>query len=129
MYSRLRYVLAGIPSLQNSINLLSEKMTVYELLKQAIEHKQKISALYDGHLRELCPHALGRKGNVEQCLAYQCGGMTSKGPVVPHSQNNWRCLTVSKLQDVKIQDGNWHSADNHSKPSTCLDSIDVEVAY
>lgn len=33
----------------------------YELIAKAIREKLQITAVYQGHYREMCPHALGKK--------------------------------------------------------------------
>lgn len=33
----------------------------YELIARAIREKLQIIAVYQGHYREMCPHALGKK--------------------------------------------------------------------
>lgn len=105
-------------------------MSTYDIVRQAIIDKSQITAVYDGHYREMCPHAIGIKKGKEQALFYQFGGETSKGPLQdPSASNNWRCLELSKLHNVRVTTGPWHSADNHSSASTCIDDIDLEVSY
>ena len=104
-------------------------MTTYQIIRDAILNKQQVLATYDGHPREFCPHAIGTKNGREQALFYQFGGSGSKGPIAPGSTNNWRCIPISGLSNVVVRAGSWHSADNHSKAQTCVDNIDVEVAF
>ncbi|AGY58446.1 hypothetical protein [Gloeobacter kilaueensis] len=99
----------------------------YEIIANAIRNKQQIIATYDGHERELCPHSLGTKNGTLQCLFYQFGGYSSKGKIEPGSSNNWRCLSLSKLSNVKTRDGNWYTAYNHSRPNSCIDNVEIEV--
>jgi hypothetical protein len=40
---------------------------VYSLLYQAIEEKKQVIAMYDGYLREMCPHVFRIKGWCEAC--------------------------------------------------------------
>lgn len=101
----------------------------YVMIKNAILNKQQVFAIYDGYRRELCPHAIGHKGGIEQALFYQFGGETSKGRVTTDTKNNWKCMTISKLSNVTVYDGEWHTFENHSRPSTCTDIIDVEVEF
>jgi len=101
----------------------------YDLIKSAIINKQHICATYNGYYREMCPHALGKKGIIEQALFYQFGGESSSGTIVPGSPNNWRCIPVNGLENVIVKSGSWYTANNHSTPSKCIDIIDVEVAY
>ena len=102
---------------------------VYEIIKSAIENKQQITADYDDKYREMCPHAIGTKNGVEQALFFQFGGYSSKGEITTDTKDNWRCITINKLSNVKVKEGDWHTFSNHSRPSTCIDSIDLEVSY
>lgn len=101
----------------------------YQIIRNAIANKQQVIAIYDNYHREMCPHAIGHKNGVEQALFYQFAGDTSKGPIVEQSRNNWRCITISKLQNVFVRDGEWHTYENHSRPNTCIDVIDLEVDF
>jgi hypothetical protein len=103
--------------------------SIYQIIRNAILNKQQVIATYDGCLREMCPHVIGHKNGTEQALCYQFAGNTSKGPIKEQSKNNWRCITISKLTNVSVKDGEWYTFENHSRPSTCVDTIDVEVAY
>ncbi|MFW2078843.1 hypothetical protein ACG94X_14200 [Acinetobacter sp. ULE_I010] len=99
----------------------------YELVKKAILEKKQIFAIYQGYEREMCPHVIGRKNRKEQALFYQFGGESSTGTIVKGSTSNWRCIRVNELDNVRIVDGPWHTADNHSRKQTCVDVIDAEV--
>jgi hypothetical protein len=101
----------------------------YTLVKKAILEKKQITAIYKGYYRELCPHNLGTKNGRRQGLFYQFGGHSSSGTIIPGSLSNWRCILIDDLSDVKIQDGPWYTASNHSTPSTCVDVIEVEVRF
>ncbi|GAI22102.1 unnamed protein product, partial [marine sediment metagenome] len=39
----------------------------------------------------------------------------------------WRCMSVNGLSGVSLQEGEWHTASNHSQPQTCIDDVDVEI--
>ena len=103
--------------------------SIYQVIRNAILNKQQVIATYDGFHREMCPHVIGLKSGIEQALFYQFAGDTSKGPIREQTKNNWRCITISKLTNVSVKDGEWHTFESHSRPSTCVDTIDVEVAY
>jgi len=107
---------------------LNEKITT---LKKAISQRIPISAVYDGRVRLLCPHVLGRnKEGKYQALFYQFGGESSKGILPDGSPENWRCLAVEKLFSVAANAaGGWHTAPNHSRPQTCVRFIECEVSY
>jgi len=104
-------------------------MSTYDLIRQAIQRKQQVLATYDGHRREMCPHVLGTKAGRAQALFYQFGGTSSSGLEPVGSPSNWRCIELSKLAEVSVRDGDWYTAPNHSRPQTCVDIINVEVAF
>ena len=104
-------------------------MNTYQKIKDAIINKKQVVATYNGHRREMCPHCLGSKSGREQALFYQFGGTSSSGVVVPNGRDNWRCIPIAGLADVHVVDGPWYTADNHSRPNTCVDLIDVEVQF
>ncbi|MFW5498934.1 MULTISPECIES: hypothetical protein [unclassified Maridesulfovibrio] len=104
-------------------------MTTFELLAEAIQNKKQVHALYKGHKRELCPHVLGEKNGITKCLFYQFGGESSSRPIVPGSTQNWRCLNIELLDDVEIIDGDWFTADNHSRTQTCVGEVLEIVDY
>ena len=98
----------------------------YLLVRQAIIDKHQIVAGYKGHIREMCPHVIGTKNGRLQALFFQFGG-TSSSDLPPGGQ--WRCVPIEGLEDVEVQAGEWHTAPNHSEPSSCIDAIDIEVDY
>jgi hypothetical protein len=101
----------------------------YEQIRQALLHNQHVLATYNGHYREMCPHVLGTKNGRQQALFYQFGGTSSSGLAPAGSMDNWRCVFIDQLRDVSVRDGIWHTAPNHSRPQTCVDSVDVEVTF
>lgn len=104
--------------------------TAYDLIAQAIAAKSCISASYNGYHREMCPHTLGysKKGD-EQALCYQYGGQSSTGIGPDGDPNNWRCVVVSKLSNVTLINGPWHTAPNHTMPQTCVADVRHEAAH
>src|SRR2546428_13715170 len=98
-------------------------MKPYDLLKEAILKHRQVVAVYHGLPREFCPHVLGTKDGKEHCLAYQFGGQSSTGPIVPGSTDNWRCFLVSELSDVSLRDGLWFSAGNWDRRQTCVGRV------
>lgn len=95
-------------------------------MRQAIIDKQQIIATYAGHQREMCPHVIGSKAGREQALFFQFAGGSSSG-LPPGGE--WRCIPIDGLSDVSAQPGEWHTGPRHSQPQTCVDQVDVEVAY
>jgi hypothetical protein len=104
-------------------------MSRYELLEQAIREKKQVHAIYNGCRREMCPHVLGLKNGVMHCLLYQFGGDSSSRPIVSGSPQNWRCLDISRLEDLELVEGEWFTADNHSRKQTCVDEVLEIIDY
>ena len=78
----------------------------YDLIREAILEKKIIHATYRGQHREMCPHVLGRKNGKPQALFYQFGGESNSRPIQPDgSPDNWRCLELALLSDVRIVEG------------------------
>lgn len=97
----------------------------YNQIRQAIIDKKQISCTYQNLYREICPHTIGKnKNGQEQTLGFQFAGESSKG-LPPGGQ--WRCMPVDGISDVVVRDGPWHTGDNHSRPQTCVNTIDIEV--
>lgn len=104
-------------------------MDTYQIVRLAILNKQIIRATYRGRVRVMCPHVVGTKNGRSQALFYQFDGESSSGLDPDGSPANWRCLLLDALSDVSVEDGEWHTAPNHSREQTCVDEIDVEVQY
>lgn len=99
-------------------------MDTRDLVEAAIQQGKNIQALYDGHLRQLTPVAVGTKRGEPQGLFVQFGG-TSKTGAVP----GWRCLKLSELTDVASTPGPHHFLEvKGGRRSSCLDRVDVSVS-
>jgi hypothetical protein len=75
---------------------------IYGLRRISVSRKQPIAALYDGFLRLLCPHVLGRnKEGRLQAFGYQFGGSSGSGVLPgPDGWGRWRCMAIDKLSRV-----------------------------
>ena len=100
---------------------------IYALLRLAAARRQPVAATYDGLLRLLCPHALGRKSGRLHVFCYQFGGSSNSGlPMPPGRVGGWRCLAVEKLSDVELRADAWRSGPR-SPRQTCIDEIDFDT--
>jgi hypothetical protein len=99
-------------------------MNNYALLEQAIEHREQVTAVYDGERREFCPHVLGTKNGVKHVLGYQFAGGSTHG--LPEG-GEWRCFAVDGLMNIATHPGPWHTSANIFNPQSCLDTIDLVV--
>jgi hypothetical protein len=97
-------------------------------LRVAIINRRPVAALYRGHRRLLCPHLLGwNKHRRRHVLCYQYGGDSERGLKSAGASDNWRCLAVENLSEVELLDGPWQTAENHSRPQTCIDEVELDV--
>src|SRR6202051_1930582 len=94
---------------------------IYALLRLAAARRQPVAATYDGLLRLLCPHALGRKSGRLHVFCYQFGGSSNSGlPMPPGRVGGWRCLAVERLSQVELHADAWHT-EPRSAQQTCID--------
>lgn len=106
------------------------KPPAWSVLHQALLRKKPVRARYHGHDRILCPHALGWKNGRAKVISFQSGGTTRHGPLPANRDDRWRCMFVDEVEDPVMVDGEWETADNHTRPSNCLDlPADHEVQY
>ena len=96
--------------------------TIYALFRSAILGEQQVVCLYDGRIRELCPHIIGtnRRGE-EVVLAWQFGGESS-GPLP-----QWRCLRLANVRNARTRQGRWHEGGSHRTVQTCVSDIDLDI--
>jgi hypothetical protein len=100
---------------------------IYALLRLAAARRQPVAATYDGLLRLLCPHVLGRKSGRLHVFCYQFGGSSNSGlPMAPGRVGGWRCLAVERLSQVKLRADAWHT-EPRSAQQTCIDEIDFDA--
>lgn len=104
-------------------------MNTNEILVAAIRQQQNVSFSYQAHYRECSPHAIGHKKGKVNVLVYQFSGSTSKGPIVGDGPNNWRCMDVNLIDNIRVIEGAWHTFENHTRPSNCIDDMIEEVVF
>jgi hypothetical protein len=94
----------------------------YALFREAILAERQVTCSYDGRIRELCPHIIGRNRNGEEVvLAWQFAGQSSGR--LPQ----WRCLRLANVRDVSTRDGPWHEGGSHRSEQTCVSDIDLDI--
>lgn len=101
----------------------------YKLVREAICKKKHVIATYDNCHRELCPHKIGWKKGKPQALFYQFAGHTSSGEIKVPTEGSWKCLTIAKLTNVSLRDGEWYTGEIKYGNGDCIDEIDLEVDY
>ena len=114
----LKSMSASVPALEQA----------HTQIRAAIIHRRPIAALYRGRRRLLCPHLLGWNRHQRlQVLCYQYGGDSESGLKPADASDNWRCLAVENLSQVERLDGPWQTAENHSRPQTCIEEVELDV--
>lgn len=96
----------------------------YSAIRAAMQNRLQVTCVYQGRYREICPHTLGYKGGQEKVLAFQFAGESSKG--LP-PEGEWRCMFVEQIEQITTREGPWHTRDDHLRPQTCVDDIELEV--
>ena len=72
-------------------------------------------------------HVGGRKSGRWNVFCYQFGGSSNSAEALaPGGGGEWRCLTVEKLSQVELHEGEWHT-EPRSRRQTCIDEIDFDV--
>ena len=101
---------------------------VYVMVRAAVEGRRPVSAVYHDRRRLFCPHRLGRnKQGQLRVLCYQYGGESGSGLKPVGSADNWCCIALDKLKNVKLLNGRWRTAPNHSRPASCIVDPDVDA--
>ena len=76
---------------------------IYKVVRQAVETRRPVSAVYDKQPRWFCPHRLGRnKAGLLRVRCYQYGGASRSGLKPAGSSDNWRCMALDKPSGVKL---------------------------
>ena len=101
---------------------------IYRLVWTAVQRRQPIEATYQRRPRLLCPHRLGRNADGQlRVVCYQYGGDSQSGLQPAGSPANWRCVVLEKRSKVKLLDEAWRTAQNHSRPGSCVVKPDMDV--
>jgi hypothetical protein len=100
---------------------------IYKVVWTAVANKKPIEAIYQGRPRLFCPHRLGRNREGQlRALCYQHGDESQSGLRPAGSPANWRCVALEKLSRVKLVEGAWRTAPNHSRPASCVAEADID---
>src|SRR5215471_5350713 len=93
---------------------------IYRLVWTAVSNKRPIEANCQGRHRLFWPRRRGRNREGQlRVLCYQYGGESQSGLQPAGSPANWRCVALEKLNRVKLVEGAWRTAPNHSRPASC----------
>jgi hypothetical protein len=98
--------------------------STYQSFVEAMNDRKQVLCVYDGYPRELCPIILGHTRGQEKALTYQFDGDSRSG-LPPGGE--WRCLFLSKVSDVQLRNGPWHSGASHNQPQGCVEVVDLDI--
>ena len=59
--------------------------------------------------------------------ATRYGGDSESGLQPAGASDNWRCLAVENLTQVELLAGPWQTAENHSRPQTRIEEVELGV--
>lgn len=96
----------------------------YHLIRDAVSRRLQVSCQYQGLRRVFSPHCIGWSTGMERVLGFQFAGSSSRG--LP-PEGEWRCFEIAKMTNVEVSDGPWHTGHSHTRPQTCVKSVDIEV--
>jgi len=90
--------------------------------------KRPLRASYDGRVRLLCPHMLGRnrEGRV-RILCLQIGGESASGLRGQEGDGDWRCLALEKFSSVALAEAAWQTAGSSLHRPKCIDQVELDV--
>ena len=89
---------------------------IYELVWTAVANKQPVEAIYQGRLRLLCPHRLGRNRERRlRALCYQLEAKAGADCTVGVAGADWRCIALDKLSQSRVNEGAWRTAPTSSR--------------
>jgi hypothetical protein len=98
--------------------------STYSSIRLAIVKRQQLICLYNGYIRECCPHGIGHTNGVERVLVFQFAGNSSRGLPIG---GEWRCMDINGMTQVNIHVGPWHTGAGHTRPQTCVKQVDLDV--
>ena len=107
--------------------MTTSRPAAWAVLEQALLQRRPVAVRYQGRDRVLCPHVLGYKNGRRRVLAYQAGGATSQGRLPDNPRQRWRSLLVDEIEDPRLVDGPWESADNYSTSTNGIDEVAIAI--
>ena len=98
-----------------------DHLAIFDILKDAIEHRRSVRVVAGDIWRDVSPLALGYKGEKVKCLAYQFHGRSASG-IAP--DGGWRCFALDEISWAKPIDDPWQVGHNAvAKLEASLDTV------
>jgi hypothetical protein len=103
---------------------MSTTLSIYAVIRKAVLDRSQMTCIYNGYIRESCPHAIGHTDGIPRVLVYQFAGASASG--LPLG-GEWRCMDISAMTQVRTCPGAWHTGIGHTKPQTCVKQVDLDI--
>jgi hypothetical protein len=103
---------------------------IYRVIWTTVANRQPIEASYQGRYRLFCRTDWGEVGRESFCtlLPVRRRQPERTRPLDPLDLSaNWRCVALEKLSRMKLVEGDWHTAPNHSRPASCVAEADIDA--
>lgn len=101
-------------------------MPNYNIIKEAMLNSKSVTFTYNNKIRLMSPHVLGEKNGKYQALFFQYGGKSNSG-ISKDKNENWKCIFISEITNLYINNDDFHSANNYSTFQSCVDNVEVAV--
>lgn len=98
----------------------------YEAIREAIQTRRRVVAVYRERWVALCPHILGWARDEAYVLAYRLfpdgDGDLRSGP-----PGYWDRLRVGDLSEIRVAPGSWLPGPHVTRPLPGLEFVDVDA--
>lgn len=102
-------------------------MPNYNIIKEAILNNKSVTFTYNNEMRLMSPHLLGKKNDRYKVFLLQYDGGSNEG-LSSDASENWRCVFLSEITDLHINNDDFYSADNYSiLKQRCVDNVEVAI--
>ena len=101
---------------------------ILRIIRESMLNRNPLRLRYDGEERVLCAQMLGRNGEGRiRILCLQLSGQSGRGLRHDDGHENWRCLSLEKIDSAERADCAWLSASSSPRRPKCLDTIELDV--
>lgn len=98
----------------------------YELIRKAIIDRRSLTCMYDGCIRSVSPHVLGKSAEGRFCMvAFQYAGARPDGLLSPAGE--WCCFDIEKVGRLRENEDRWVAGSIGERPAGCVKDIEVKA--
>jgi len=104
-------------------------MNKHKTIEQAINNRLCLTFTFNGQKRRMSPHVIGFKKRKRQALFYQYGGTSNSKLSIDETQN-WRCIPIDQIEDLRISDDPFQTPYNYSvQKQTCINEVEAAISW